>query len=207
MFECRKVRAIQSMSTLSGIRRASLSESFAGLAVCDSSSQKLALRGDQAFPKSRRDSSHSIILSQMAHVTLRPTRKDTTNKPSTVRRKLSYASLVALPQTPTPSARQMKTMLDRFEDTVKSAFDTPRSPSKSTSPSKLPFLTKESNLTGFIAWDVDERLQEVESQFKGLKEMMNSTVNDRRAMEDAVELAKTRGKLHVACWYVCLTHL
>lgn len=55
-------------------------------------------------------------------------------------------------------------------------------------------MTKHSNLTDYVVgWDVDERLLEVESQFKGLKEMMSSTVNDRKAMEDAMELAKTRG--------------
>ncbi|KAK0720333.1 putative KAR3 protein [Lasiosphaeris hirsuta] len=41
-------------------------------------------------------------------------------------------------------------------------------------------------------WDVDERLHEVESQFKVMKEAMNVSLTDRKTLEDAVDLAKTR---------------
>ncbi|KAK4211025.1 P-loop containing nucleoside triphosphate hydrolase protein [Rhypophila decipiens] len=42
------------------------------------------------------------------------------------------------------------------------------------------------------AWDVDERLHELDSQFKQMKEVMNVSLTDRKALEDAVDLAKTR---------------
>ncbi|KAK3685390.1 P-loop containing nucleoside triphosphate hydrolase protein [Podospora appendiculata] len=41
-------------------------------------------------------------------------------------------------------------------------------------------------------WDVDERLHEVESQFKVMKEAMSLSLTDRKTLEDAVDLAKTR---------------
>ncbi|KAK5660167.1 hypothetical protein OQA88_13636 [Cercophora sp. LCS_1] len=41
-------------------------------------------------------------------------------------------------------------------------------------------------------WDVDERLNEVESQFKLMRDAMNTSLTDRKTLEDAVELAKTR---------------
>lgn len=63
---------------------------------------------------------------------------------------------------------------------------------KSPSPCKS-FLNKETNLTAYIAWDVDGRVVDMESQFKELKEMVNSTLSERKGQDDALELAKTRG--------------
>ncbi|KAK1756932.1 P-loop containing nucleoside triphosphate hydrolase protein [Echria macrotheca] len=41
-------------------------------------------------------------------------------------------------------------------------------------------------------WDVDNRLNEVESQFKVIQEAMTVSLTDRKTLEDAVDLAKTR---------------
>lgn len=49
-------------------------------------------------------------------------------------------------------------------------------------------------LTDFTAWDVDDRLQEVEAQFRALKDVMNSSLTDRKSQDEALELAKTRSK-------------
>lgn len=68
----------------------------------------------------------------------------------------------------------------------------PRSPMKSPSPSKS-FLAKDSNLTSFTAWDVDSRVGGIESQFKELKAMVDSSLSERKNSDDALELAKTRG--------------
>lgn len=46
----------------------------------------------------------------------------------------------------------------------------------------------------FTAWDVDERLVEVEAQFKAMKEVMNGSLSDKKAMEEVIEMAKTRGR-------------
>ncbi|KAH8685242.1 kinesin related protein 1 [Ilyonectria robusta] len=44
------------------------------------------------------------------------------------------------------------------------------------------------------AWDVDGRVGDMESQFKELKEMVNTTLGERKSHEDALGLAKTRVK-------------
>ena len=67
------------------------------------------------------------------------------------------------------------------------------SPTKPSSPIKLDFLTKDSNVMSFTGWDVDGRLNEFESQFKVMKEAFEGTVTDRKAMEEAIDLAKNRG--------------
>lgn len=41
-------------------------------------------------------------------------------------------------------------------------------------------------------WDVDERLDGIESQFRVMKEAMATTLTDRKTMEEAVEIAKAR---------------
>ncbi|KAL5601815.1 hypothetical protein FOVSG1_004772 [Fusarium oxysporum f. sp. vasinfectum] len=42
------------------------------------------------------------------------------------------------------------------------------------------------------AWDVDGRVVDMESQFKELKEMVNTTLSERKGQDDALELAKKR---------------
>ncbi|KAF4981882.1 hypothetical protein FZEAL_2402 [Fusarium zealandicum] len=44
------------------------------------------------------------------------------------------------------------------------------------------------------AWDVDGRVVDMESQFKELKEMVNTTLSERKGQDNALELAKTRVK-------------
>lgn len=68
-----------------------------------------------------------------------------------------------------------------------------RTPIKSPCPQR--FLTKDSNTVNFTAWDVDGRVGDMESQFKELKDMVNSTLTERKGHEDALEIQKTRGKL------------
>ncbi|KAF4470224.1 kinesin family member C1 [Fusarium albosuccineum] len=43
-------------------------------------------------------------------------------------------------------------------------------------------------------WDVDGRVVDMESQFKELKEMVNTTLSERKGQEDALDLAKNRVK-------------
>lgn len=88
----------------------------------------------------------------------------------------------------------MQRKLDEFEVTLLlSPSKTFQSPIKTPSPTKS-FLNKDSNLHSFIAWDVDGRVVDMESQFKELKDMVNTTLSERKGHDDALELAKTRGK-------------
>jgi hypothetical protein len=81
--------------------------------------------------------------------------------------------------------------LDRLQGTIYTIKST--SPVKLQSPRKI-FLTKDSELTHFEAFDVDGRVGDMESQFKELKDMVNTTLTQRKGQEDALELVKTRGK-------------
>jgi len=100
------------------------------------------------------------------------------------------------PETPCPKRTDeaVQLQVDRLETAIKSARKPLASPMKSPSPTKLSFLTKDSNLTSFTGWDVDERLDGIESQFKVMKEAMATSLTDRKTMEEAVEMAKTRGR-------------
>ncbi|GJD03661.1 kinesin [Colletotrichum higginsianum] len=67
-----------------------------------------------------------------------------------------------------------------------------RSPARSPSPSRPPFLTKDSNLTQFVGWDVEGRVAELDSQFKQVKESMNVMLSDKELMDERVEMYKKR---------------
>lgn len=93
----------------------------------------------------------------------------------------------------TPSDKQVKRQVEKLQGCI-ALFKT-NSPNKSPakSPMRNNYLTKDSNLTGFVAFDVDGRVGDIESQFKELKAMVDTTLLDRKGMDDALELAKKRG--------------
>ena len=96
--------------------------------------------------------------------------------------------------TPPPRSKDIEARMGMVETALKSLRQHPSSPLKSCSPSKPVFLTKDSNLTSYTGFDVNGRLDEVESQFKLMQEAMNVSLTDRKTLEDAVDLAKTRGR-------------
>ncbi len=102
---------------------------------------------------------------------------------------------MAPPQTPARSTDPLQDALAGMGMAVDS-LRTPRMPSMSPSPTKVhraSFLTKDSNTRSFTAWDVDERLNEVETQFKVMKEVVDGSLNERKALEQVIDFAKTRG--------------
>lgn len=48
-------------------------------------------------------------------------------------------------------------------------------------------------------FDVDGRVIDMESQFNELKDMVNSSLTQKKGHDDALELAKTRGTSHDEC--------
>ena len=76
----------------------------------------------------------------------------------------------------------------------------PASPSKThkISPIKTQFLSKDSNITGFSAWDVDARLGSIESMYADLQETIKSTTTDRSEMEKEVGIYKLKSKLPIS---------
>ncbi|KAG8161293.1 hypothetical protein KVR01_009557 [Diaporthe batatas] len=129
----------------------------------------------------------------LENVTLRPAqsrREDDATAP-VVCSEESRASIMAPPKTPPNSAQYAMDAMDKFGETLfASTRKCPESPSKT--PSKPSFLTKDSNLTAFTAWDMDGRLVEMEAQFKAMKEVMNVSLTDKKGMENIIEMAKTR---------------
>lgn len=63
------------------------------------------------------------------------------------------------------------------------------------SPTKTPFLSKDSNITAFTAWDVDARIDKMESMYSELKNTMSDTSLQRKTLEEAQEVYKSRSKL------------
>lgn len=94
-------------------------------------------------------------------------------------------SLVA-PKTPSqiPVLSKMETVLA-----------TPATPCKTpkSSPSKPLFLTKGSNITGFTAFDVQGRLDSIESMFNDMKNNFSGTNAEQNQVNEVVALLKARG--------------
>ncbi|KAH8589285.1 P-loop containing nucleoside triphosphate hydrolase protein [Bisporella sp. PMI_857] len=98
-------------------------------------------------------------------------------------------SLVA-PKTPAssiPVLRKSKMKLDVANAALVTPCKTPKSPSK-----KNQFLSKDSNVTSFTAWDVDSRLGNVEAMFADLQQKVNSSGQERAGLEEAVGIYKLK---------------
>lgn len=69
----------------------------------------------------------------------------------------------------------------------------PTSPCKSikcsTSPKKIPFLTRDSNIQ---AWDTKSRLEDVEYLYSELTEKMNGTLREQKGLEESIGLYQSR---------------
>lgn len=130
----------------------------------------------------------------MGSVTFRRSRREDTAVDLLPRRENSEASMFAPPMTPrSHSTQDAQQMLENFGmSLLASTRKYTGSPSKSSSQVRS-FLTKDSNTRAFTAWDMDERLIEVEAQFKAMKEVMNVSLSDKKAMEEVIDMAKTRG--------------
>ena len=128
------------------------------------------------------------------NVTIRPRRQGQDSTPSPQKQ---ASSNQAPPQTPIRTRQgDEEALLDQVQASVMDILKTPRHLHMTPSPTKssAPYLTKDSDLKNFTAWDVDERLQQVESQFKAIKEVMDVSLTDKKKLEEAIDVTKTRGK-------------
>ncbi|KAI7925651.1 carboxy-terminal kinesin 2 [Pyricularia oryzae] len=96
------------------------------------------------------------------------------------------------PMTPRPTGKtELEVLSARFSRSIsklkEDCFLT-SSPSKS----RAPFLTKDSNIRAYTGWDVDERLQKVESQWQEMQSVMKETVSEKKSMEHEIESANKR---------------
>jgi len=89
----------------------------------------------------------------------------------------------------TPSRVPVLSKMEAVKNTPATPYKAPKQ-----SPQKTPFLTKDSNITGFIAWDVDGRLEHMESMYSKFEETIKSTTFDRNGLEEALNAYKARCK-------------
>lgn len=92
----------------------------------------------------------------------------------------------------TPSNKQLRQQLEMVQRSIVVL----RTGSPIKSPARGKFLTKDSNVTGFAAFDVDGRVDTIESRFEALKAMVDSTMQERNGRDEALELTRRRGELH-----------
>lgn len=91
----------------------------------------------------------------------------------------------------TPSHIPVPSKADPFFSPV-TPYRTPR-----PSPNKNTYLTKDSNIPAFTAWDVHNRLEDVEAMYAELKQSMQSTSSERNGLEEAVAVYKARSQLSI----------
>ncbi|SCO18647.1 probable kinesin-related protein KLPA [Fusarium fujikuroi] len=165
----KKIRTSQSFATLPTIRDSSLTSKFLEMSLEDE-----IPAGSQAISRPLiRQSSQSSTTSHISNIPCKRRGRDD-------------------PNTMSASTSRQTSKLNEFEESLSlSPVKKFTSPVKNTSPSKS-FLNKDSNLTSYVAWDVDGRVVDMESQFKELKEMVNTTLSERKGQDDALELAKKR---------------
>jgi kinesin family protein C1 len=79
---------------------------------------------------------------------------------------------------------------------------TPATPSRApiSSPVKTPFLSKDSNITGFTVWDVHGRIEDMEAMYFELKDTMADTNVERKSLEEAVRHFKIKCKWQSDNW-------
>jgi kinesin family protein C1 len=67
---------------------------------------------------------------------------------------------------------------------------TPKTPR--TSPTKVPFLSKTSNIPAFTAFDIEGRLGTIEAMYSEMKDKMSGASAERNGLDEAVALYKAR---------------
>ena len=99
----------------------------------------------------------------------------------------AFEKSLSLPKTPSQIP-----ILSKAE--VSSA--TPATPSRAPIPSpvKTPFLSKDSNITGFTGWDVHGRIADMEAMYFELKDTMADTNVERRSLEETLRHYKIKCK-------------
>ncbi|KAH7348469.1 P-loop containing nucleoside triphosphate hydrolase protein [Rhexocercosporidium sp. MPI-PUGE-AT-0058] len=77
---------------------------------------------------------------------------------------------------------------------VEASMEPPITPRRTPKPSpqKTPYLTKDSNVPGFTAWDVDVRIERMEGMFSEMQNKVTNTSLERSVLEEAISLYKER---------------
>jgi len=174
--------SLRSQPSMGNIREVSVSTAMS----------RLCLDGE-ASPCPRNE--HQAISSDM-----RPPPTKLSHKPSISTgmrnlRKDSAETALVLFQTSADSLVAPKTPSHTRARSKADPFFSPVTPHRNPrSPHKTPYLTKNSNVPAITAWDVRNRLEDVEAMYAELKQSMQSTSSDRNGLEEAVAVYKARSK-------------
>ncbi|KAK2038598.1 kinesin motor domain-containing protein [Colletotrichum somersetense] len=190
-FQPTKIRLANPTSQMNSQREVSLSSQFGALSIKDDTSITSTQNEDQVvFSRANSVSSMSTSTST-AQVITRASRRPVMGAPELSPKK-RQASHMTDPATPSPDPKRARAMMDVLEESFNMMIKDSISPARSPSPSRQNFLTKDSNLTQFTGWDVEDRLGGMEAQFKQVKETMDVMVSDKQLMDERVEMYKKR---------------
>ncbi|KAK1481713.1 kinesin motor domain-containing protein [Colletotrichum tamarilloi] len=197
-FQPSKARHASHTSQMHSHREVSLSSRFGALSIKDDASTTSSAQDEDqvVFSQYGGDTSVSSIstmasIAPVDNATMRAPSRRALTKPPDLSPKKRQASRMTDPVTPSPDSKRSRALMERLEETIIAIKDS-RSPARSPSPSRLHFLTKDSNLTQFVGWDVEGRVAELDSQFKQVKESMTVMLSDKELMDERVEMYKKR---------------
>jgi hypothetical protein len=173
-----KIRGTQSIPDFSKSREVFLGSSMAGLSLGPSHPASHG-RSQAASPSSPCPAPRNENVTVRRRAEVRPCTPSPSN-PNTTSTDCF--------KTPVQCHKEMMQALEKTQELCNSAYNPLQSPART------PFLTKDSNLRGFTAWDVDGRIQFIEQNFEQLKGMVNHATNDRQALVETLELYKSRGE-------------
>ena len=94
----------------------------------------------------------------------------------------------------TPTIEQFEQRTRSFESAYKSVRKAKMAAAHSPLKQSPSFLSKYSNVTNFVAWDVDERLGTFESEFKAMKDIINHSIIGQKTLEEDVATFRLKGK-------------
>ncbi|OLN96763.1 Kinesin-like protein klpA [Colletotrichum chlorophyti] len=191
-FQPNKTKHANPSPQMQSYREVSLSTRFSELSIEDDSSSSSAQDEDQVVFRRENSSissrSTAASTGQMENVTICASRHSPLRPaPELLSPKKRQASRMTDPVTPLPNTKRIRAPLDRLGDTISSIVA-----SRSPSPMKRNYLTKDSNLTQYVGWDVEGRLGELDSQFKQVKESVSTMLTDKELMDEKVEMYKKR---------------
>ncbi|KAK8045823.1 kinesin family member C1 [Apiospora saccharicola] len=166
---------------LPAAREASICEQMASLSIGGRGSDALAPHAaDQVNPGSKTPPPSSLLMPPPNFTT--PQRAIDPEEPPSAG--LGVKEDPVVPKTPTIEQFEQRTRL--FESAYQSVRKARMAASNSPIKQSPSFLSKYSNTTNFVAWDVDERLGTFESEFKAMKEIINHSIVGQKTLEEDV---------------------
>jgi kinesin family protein C1 len=184
---CKKVRSkhsvhnVKPLQKVPSLREVSVTTALSKLRIGDTDNNNKILHSSRI---ARLAAPGSIRVPKMStHAAMRKSKVDGSSS-ALVPFSATQRSLV------TPSTPSQIPILSRAE----ASCATPATPSRifKSSNTKNQFLTKDSNIPAFIAWDVRGRLEDMEAMYSELRDTLTGTSMERNGLEEAVAKFKIK---------------